>query len=602
MKQKTFFRNLRLVCGTIWKKDRSFFSKQTVYILTMVLIPFLEAALPSFVIWLLEKGTGLGSLAGGIAAVFLASGIAAGFGRCYQQVAQGQISDIRMKHFDSQYFLKCLTIDLQKYESPAIRELQGKAMSCAQDGDSTMGFTGYLTSWGNVLIGFSGIVLYACIASGIHPLIVVLLTAIALIQIGATHLAQKCEIRQRGEKSQLRIQQNYIGKQAFENGTGKDIRLYRLGGWLESTYSKLNRKLQKLLRKEYGANFLADLAGIALQFLRDAVCYGYLLFLTSKGMPPAQFVLYLGIISGFGSWFTILGDGISVLMRCSNQISDFYSYLNVPSDFLHKEGAALPENGAFDVEFSHVSFAYPGSRKILDDVSFHIHPGEKVALIGNNGAGKSTTVKLMCGFYKPTSGKILINGTDLNTLNIDWYMKRIAAVFQKSLALSFPIAENVSCKVPEETDVARCEEMLKLAGLWEKIDSLPKKAGTYLNKDMQNDGVSLSGGEAQKLMLARALYKNPSLLLLDEPTAALDAIAESKMYQLYGKLLQGKSALFISHRLASTRFCSRILLLNNGKIAEEGTHDELMQKGGLYRKMFDVQSKYYKEGTSHETA
>ena len=249
-----------------------------------------------------------------------------------------------------------------------------------------------------------------------------------------------------------------------------------------------------------------------------------------------------------------------------------------------------------EICFSHVSFSHPGGdKRILDDVSFTLHAGEHTALVGINGAGKSTIVKLICGLYQPTEGNITINGIPLGSLNPAQYYKAIAAVFQDPFALSFSIAENVSCSPLEETDRNRCREALIRAGLWEKIASLPQKEETYLGKDMADDGITLSGGEMQKLMMARALYKNCHLLLLDEPTAALDAISENKMYETYSTLLKNKTALFISHRLASTRFCDTILFLENGKIKECGTHDELIALGGSYAHMFEVQSQYYQE-------
>ena len=256
---------------------------------------------------------------------------------------------------------------------------------------------------------------------------------------------------------------------------------------------------------------------------------------------------------------------------------------------------ALPDAYAvLDLLREHIAETFtPGGEDILG--------GEKslVLFVGINGAGKSTIVKLICGLYQPTEGQITVNGLSLTDLNPAQYYESIAAVFQEPFALSFFIAENVSCSTLEETDRTRCREALTRAGLWEKIAGLPQKEETYLGKDMTDDGVTLSGGEMQKLMMARALYKNCRLLLLDEPTAALDAISENEMYETYSTLLKNKTALFISHRLASTRFCDTILFLENGKIKERGTHDELLALGGSYAHMFEVQSQYYQETEEH---
>ena len=304
------------------------------------------------------------------------------------------------------------------------------------------------------------------------------------------------------------------------------------------------------------------------------------------------FFLYLFVVSRIYDPLQVALQNLMAIISLSVQTERMNEILQSPM----QTGAEKLTNNGCDITFDHVSFSYAGAdKKALNDSSFTIESGEHVALVGPSGGGKSTIVKLICGLYQPTEGNITINGIPLGSLNPAQYYKAIAAVFQDPFALSFSIAENVSCSPLEETDRNRCREALIRAGLWEKIASLPQKEETYLGKYMADDGITLSGGEMQKLMMARALYKNCHLLLLDEPTAALDAISENKMYETYSTLLKNKTALFISHRLASTRFCDTILFLENGKIKECGTHDELIALGGSYAHMFEVQSQYYQE-------
>ncbi len=224
-----------------------------------------------------------------------------------------------------------------------------------------------------------------------------------------------------------------------------------------------------------------------------------------------------------------------------------------------------------------------------------IRPGERLALVGPNGAGKTTLIKLLCGLYRPTSGTVYLDGRDIQSLDQRAVFREFAVVFQDVFAFSFPLADNVSCVDCGREDSERLRESLEKAGLWERVQALPKGAQTFMNKDLDEAGVALSGGEVQKLMLARALYKDAPMVILDEPTAALDPIAESEMYERYDELVQGRTAVFISHRLSSTRFCDRILFLENGRITEEGTHGELMQRGGAYAELFSIQARYYKE-------
>jgi ABC-type multidrug transport system fused ATPase/permease subunit len=248
------------------------------------------------------------------------------------------------------------------------------------------------------------------------------------------------------------------------------------------------------------------------------------------------------------------------------------------------------------VEFEHVSFKYPNANKyVFEDLSFRIEPSEKLALVGVNGAGKTTIVKLLTGLYRPTSGRILINDIDYTQFSIEDLHKLFGVVFQDIEPLAVTIKENIAAS-SSDIDEKRVEMALRQVGLWDKISQYEKGIDQMLLKIIDEDGAVLSGGENQKLMIARAIYRSGTqMIIMDEPTAALDALAEEKIYREFDQIMQGKTALFISHRLASTLFCDRILLLDGGKMVEEGTHDELLSHDGLYAHMFKTQGKYYQE-------
>lgn len=250
----------------------------------------------------------------------------------------------------------------------------------------------------------------------------------------------------------------------------------------------------------------------------------------------------------------------------------------------------------YEIRLENVSFRYPGADKdTLTDINLTIHPGEKLAVVGLNGAGKTTLIKLICGFLDPTEGRVLLDGKDIRDFNRADYYTMFSAVFQSFSLLAGTIAANVA-QSDIGIDMQRVKECMEKAGLRAKIESLPDGYETYLNRKIYEGAVLFSGGETQRLMLARALYKNAPFIVLDEPTAALDPIAESDMYQKYYEMTGGKSSIYISHRLASTRFCDRIIMIDNAGISEEGTHDELLKQGGKYAALYEVQSKYYKEG------
>ena len=252
-----------------------------------------------------------------------------------------------------------------------------------------------------------------------------------------------------------------------------------------------------------------------------------------------------------------------------------------------------------EIEFCNVGFTYEGGDKpVLKNLNFKIKAGEKIALVGNNGAGKTTIVKLLCGLYPPTEGEILVDGKTIGEIGIDKYQDKISVLFQDTTPIAFSIAENVCGCDLNHIDKARLKESLEKAGIAKKIESLPKKENSYITQTLDDEGIMLSGGETQKLLLAKAMYKNGPFLILDEPTSALDPLAESKIYEEYNSMAENKTSLFISHRLASTKFCDRIMFLDGGQIVEVGSHDELIKKGGKYREIFDIQSHYYQENAN----
>ena len=338
--------------------------------------------------------------------------------------------------------------------------------------------------------------------------------------------------------------------------------------------------------------------------VRDGGAYVYLIYRAAQGgMDASTFLLYFSAITSMAG---LMGNVLNTYYRVVDgwyEISDFREYLELPDESNRGEGVPVPRR-PFSVEFRHVSYRYPqGEKKVLDDVSFVVAPGEKIALVGINGAGKTTLTLLLCGFLRPNEGEVLLDGLPVNAYNRDELIGAFGLVPQDYHLLPLSIACNIAATEDEgEIDAEKLDRCIELAGLREKIDSLPNGVKTSLNRTLDPAGVELSGGETQKLLLARLLYKDPPCLLLDEPTAALDPLAEDRMYRRYREIASHATSVFISHRLASTRFCDRILLLDGARIAESGTHDELMAAGGKYRELFDVQSKYYREeAKNHET-
>ncbi|WP_427340812.1 ABC transporter ATP-binding protein [Caloranaerobacter sp. DY30410] len=253
---------------------------------------------------------------------------------------------------------------------------------------------------------------------------------------------------------------------------------------------------------------------------------------------------------------------------------------------------------SYDIEFKDVFFHYPNKEEmIIKGINYKLKNGTKLAIVGPNGAGKTTLIKLLTGLYTPTSGKILLNGNDITEYDLNSYYKLFSTIFQKSLVLAFSVKENIAF---DDDNIRRLHDAIKVSGLENKIESLSLKENTPLLKFLDKEGIELSGGEKQKLMLARAVYKDGAIFIFDEPTSNLDPIAEARIYEQFNDIVKDKTTIFISHRLASTKFCDTIIYLNNGVIEEMGTHEELMRKNGSYAKMFALQSQYYKEVDNYE--
>lgn len=413
--------------------------------------------------------------------------------------------------------------------------------------------------------------------------------------------------RHREEESEYREKISYVIRKSMEVHLAKDIRIFQMQNWLNNQFFQALKKYQCWHNKAEKIYFGADALDTFLSFLRNGIAYGYLIYLVAGGQLSASaFLLYFSAITGFTAWISGILENLAILRKQSQKISLVREFVGSKERFLFEEGKPLFFNKEEDytIELRDVSFRYPHTEEdTLKHINLTIHKGEKLAVVGLNGAGKTTLIKLICGFYDPTEGSVLLNGEDIRKYNRRDYYKCFAAVYQNLFLLAGNIAENVA-QTDVGIDMAKVKTCIEKAGLTEKIESLPQGYDSKLEKRVYEDAVELSGGELQRLILARALYKESTFIILDEPTAALDPIAENEIYRKYNDLTQGCTSVFISHRLASTRFCDRILFIENGRLAEEGTHEALTAKGGLYAKLFEVQSRYYKEkeGYTHETA
>ncbi len=452
-----------------------------------------------------------------------------------------------------------------------------------------------------LMIGLLGMITYAVIAAIYVPWILIVMAGMFLANFLLSWWGQVYIAHKRNEAETLYNRQYVLDNHLTNLENAKDIRAYRLDRWFDKVYETLTASVFSLEAKERIRPFIAGLSDNLFLFARDFVAYSLLIGLAASGkIDLGTFAFLLGIVAGFSEWINNFTDAFGQARTASILIDDYRNALLTKDVLNHGKGIDISTiSKPLSIVFDHVSFSYPGEKgETLQDINLSIAPGEKVALVGNNGAGKTTLVKLLCGLYEPTKGRILVGGHDIREYNVDEYMNLISALFQDINPLALTIKVNVTCLPEEEADMPRFWDAVAKAGLKDKIESLPDKENTFVTQTFDLQGVQLSGGETQKLLLARALYKGAPLLLLDEPTAALDPLSEESLYKQYLNFAKGNTSIFISHRLASTRFCDRIVYLDHGRIDAIGSHEELLTKCPEYKAMFDLQAKYYKEGAT----
>lgn len=450
---------------------------------------------------------------------------------------------------------------------------------------------------GEFLTNVGGFIIYLFIMSNLDPVLMMVIIITCFVSFFVSRNISSWMYTHRDEEEKYYAQKVYFRSKAESPVIAKDIRIFGLQNWLEELLDKVHNVYLDFRFKVSARFLVGDLVDTVLTMARSGIAYVYLIrMVLAKEIDVAEFVLYFAAVSSFTTWVSGILQNVSRLHKDSLDINKVRMFLEYPEPFIFEDGEAIPKADLYEIKLDSVSYRYPGADKdTIHNIDLTIRAGEKLAIVGLNGAGKTTLVKLICGLIDPTDGRVLLNGTDIRCFNRKEYYRLFSAVFQEFSILDVTVAECIT-QSTDTVDERKMQWCIEQAGLTDFIAELPDGLQTHVGRDVFSDGVLFSGGQTQRLMLARALYKDGPILLLDEPTAALDPIAENDIYMKYNEMTAGKISVFISHRLASTRFCDRILFLQDGGIAEEGTHESLLALGGEYAKLFDVQSRYYQEG------
>ncbi len=395
---------------------------------------------------------------------------------------------------------------------------------------------------------------------------------------------------------------DYMERVTQDFDQAKDIRLFVLSDYLSSKQEEAYKdRISKFdLHHElwFKNTLVVQVSNVVIKALIYAVLF---LAVFRKGMEVGNFTMFLALALAFSQALLNLLQRFGDYKKASLETDDYRSFIELDIEDDEKDCIPLPKADQYEIEFNNVSYKYQKAEKYaLKNLNLKLHAGEKLAVVGLNGAGKTTMIKLLLRLYDPTEGVITLNGVDIRKYKREDYYRLFAPVFQNVEIFAFLLAENIAMESDKKLDREKVLDSAIQAGLQEKLQSLTKGIDTPLTNIVEEDGIDLSGGEKQKLALARALYKGADIVVLDEPTSALDALAEQNLYERFDEMVGQKSAVYISHRLASTRFCDRVAMFEDGELVEIGSHDELMDKNGKYANMFNVQAKYYREENAEE--
>lgn len=592
-KKGTLLSNLKYIMGYAWSQDKVLFAQCGVYTILASIAPFIGIFLPKFLIDELLGQRRIEIILMTLIGFFLLSSVV-NYSIAWLRCAYSpRVTKIRTDYI-TMISDKIMKMDFKNTEDPEVLNKIKSVMNAVMSNNTgvegvyhtLLGLFGRLTAF----VGYISIVLF------LSPWILLFLIINVLISYALTMRVKKYEYSQKEKAADKDRRTFYVFDTMYDFAYGKDIRIYDLKNILIDKFKKFRGERIDISKDVQGKQLKVKIVDVILLVIRECVVYGYLIYnVLFTGMGIGDFTMYFSTINGFGDWMKGILDDLANIKAQNMYLDDMREFLDIKSENKEKT-RDIPIDSSYEIEFKNVSFKYPKTDKyIYKNLSLKIKKGQRLAIVGINGAGKTTFVKLLCRLYEPTSGEILINGVNIKDFSKEEYYKILSVVFQDIKTFAFTVAENVSLENLEDVDREKVLHCIEKAGVGDKINSLKKGIDTSLLKILDGEGIELSGGENQKLALARALYKNGKIVILDEPTSALDAVAEYNIYKGFDELIGDKTAIYISHRLASTKFCDVIAFFENGEIVEYGTHEELLKKNGKYSDMFNIQAQYYKE-------
>ncbi|NLJ94850.1 MAG: ABC transporter ATP-binding protein [Clostridiaceae bacterium] len=524
-------------------------------------------------------------------------------GEIFSQKANHEMS-ISLENVNFELSKKAMSMKYQFLEDPAILELKEASLSVLKHGTLFQ----ILTSIGEMLSSaftIIGIVVILLNFSVVLFVIVTLLAIVGFIIDGLVTLETR-KFMQRLVPINRRY--NYYFSTLFKKEGQKDYRLYGIGHKVIEEINKFNIEISKEIDQVQKINAKGKYLQTAFNVLATFILYTYaglrVLGLLGSAISIGNFSVLINSNESYANALKQFGHAISYIITMLPLMEPLIDYLSLEEIDNHSFDLSREPGKLRTLAFENVSFTYPKTdRKILDNLSFELNQGEILSIVGRNNSGKSTIVKLICRLFEPDEGKITWNGVDIREFSYQKHLKELSTVFQDFKLLPIRIWENIATgyadleldeteKLPQELE-AKILEVVEKVDMDEKISKLPEGIYTWMDKNLNEEGVEFSGGQNQKLAIGRAIFQDSSVAILDEPTAALDPLAEAETYEHFADLVKGKTAIFISHRMSASKFSDRILILEDGKISGNGSHEDLLKTNTLYKNLFDAQAQYY---------
>ena len=568
------------------KKSLKFFF---LWVPALVLQPLVTAYIPKAMIDAIDNGVTVGDMTVIVALLSLLLTLTIWLDPFMKELVRGGARIVRMRYAVAA-FRKTLTTDYVNIESFEGREKQKRAEAFYNARFSSG--ADFVEQCAHFLVCVIGVIASSVLLYKVNYFMILLILLTCVCEFFLLKILKTKQSETTDNYSKLSGKFEYFYKLSKNAEASKDIKLYGFSDYLVKTAADFIYQIEHINAKYTKQSAAISGVRALLNLVRELVAYAYLTYLVLKNrLSVSEFIFCFGIITGFSNWIMNLVFSFMEISRCCTDCALYREFVEESVS----EGKPEVDFGEVrSIEFSNVFFTYPASdTETIRNMSFKVNKGENIAIVGENGAGKTTAIKLLCGLYYPSEGDILINGRSSKEFSSDSYFDLFSAVFQDYCFMPMTIAENITAE--QSYDKERLFAAFDKAGITDKINSLSEKENTLMVKDVYKNAADFSGGEKQNLLLAKAVYKNAPVLILDEPTAALDPISENELYLKYNELTEDKISFFISHRLSSTRFCDRILFIKDGAVAESGTHEELMAKKGAYYRMYQTQSMYYRE-------